>query len=579
MKRAMRVILPLLLVFAVLGSAAWYLFVYDQDFTRDMLLQQARYWESNGRQSLATWFYNQAYSQANQDEDVAIELAMQYKNAGNYTKAEYTLSNAIADGGTSKLYQVLCQIYVEQDKLLDAVQMLDTISNPEIKAELDAMRPPVPVCYPEPGFYTQYITVTMEAEGTLYYSDLGEYPSISDEPYSAPVELGQGETTIYAVAVGDNGLVSPLAIYGYTVGGIIEPATFTDPAMEAALREALGVDENKVVYTNDLWIISAFTVPEDAQSYADLALLPYLESLTVKNGLPQELHYIAALSHLTELNISGCRVSNEDLASIAALPELTRLTLEDCGLASVNTLSTAQKLTYLNLNDNTIGNLAPISGMAELQELRLSRNAVTDLGYLSGLNNLTTLDVSYNSLTSIAPVCGIRSLAWLDVSHNKLASLGAVDNLPALTYLAAGANQLAEVGQLANCSVLETLDISNNALTDITALAALDKLVKLDFSHNQVVEIPQWSQSCALVTIDGSYNLIESLAPLAGLGALNNVLMDYNEAIESVEELAECPNLIQVNVFGTAVTDASMLTEQSIIVNFDPTAGAEEEEE
>ena len=135
---------------------------------------------------------------------------------------------------------------------------------------------------------------------------------------------------------------------------------------------------------------------------------------------------------------------------------------------------------------------------------------------------------------------------------------------------------------LSQGELAERLDVSRQSVSKWENGAAtpdLDKLVKLDFSHNQVVEIPLWDQSCALVTIDGSYNLIETLEPLAGLNALNNVLMDYNEAIESVEELAECPNLIQVNVFGTAVTDASMLTEQSIIVNFDPTAGAEEEEE
>ncbi len=574
MKRTMRVLLPLVLALAVLGSAAWYLFVYDRDFTRDVLLQQARYWEGNN-QPLAAWFYNQAYSQANQDEDVAIELAMQYRAAGNYTKAEYTLSNAIADGGTAKLYQTLCQIYVEQDKLLDAVNMLDTVSDPAVKAELDAMRPAAPVCTPEPGFYTQYISVTLEAQGTLYYSDQGEYPSISSEPYSAPLDLGQGETTIYALAVADNGLVSPLVISGYTVGGVIEPVDFADPAMEAAMRQALGVDENKTVYTNDLWTISSFTVPSDARSYGDLALLTYLQSLQVENGIASELHYIASLSRLEELAVTGCNVSDEDLASIAALPELKRLTLEDCGLVSINALSTAQDLVYLNLNDNTIGNLTSLGGMAELQELHLSRNAVTDLGALTGLNDLTILDVSYNSLTSIAPVCGIRPLARLDVSHNNLATLGAVDNLPALTFLAAAYNHLTEAEQLGRCTNLEELDISNNDLTEIGYLSALNKLVKLNFSYNQVVDLPQWSTDCALVTIDGSYNQIETLAPLAGLGSLNNVLMDYNTAIASVEELADCPNLIQVNVFGTAVTDASALTDQSIIVNFDPTAGVE----
>jgi hypothetical protein len=46
--------------------------------------------------------------------------------------------------------------------------------------------------------------------------------------------------------------------------------------------------------------------------------------------------------------------------------------------------------------------------------------------------------------------------------------------------------------------------------------------------------------------------------------------MEYNEEISSVKALAKCPNLIQVNVFGTKVRDVSSLTDQSIIVNYNP---------
>ena len=47
--------------------------------------------------------------------------------------------------------------------------------------------------------------------------------------------------------------------------------------------------------------------------------------------------------------------------------------------------------------------------------------------------------------------------------------------------------------------------------------------------------------------------------------------MDYNSGISSVKALASCPALIQVNVFGTGVTYVTPLTDQNIIVNYDPT--------
>ena len=73
-----------------------------------------------------------------------------------------------------------------------------------------------------------------------------------------------------------------------------------------------------------------------------------------------------------------------------------------------------------------------------------------------------------------------------------------------------------------------------------------------------------------LITIDGSHNLLTSLEQLGGLAHLNNVYMDYNEGIESVDCLAKCPLLILVNVYGTKVSKVDALTDQSIIVNFNP---------
>ena len=73
------------------------------------------------------------------------------------------------------------------------------------------------------------------------------------------------------------------------------------------------------------------------------------------------------------------------------------------------------------------------------------------------------------------------------------------------------------------------------------------------------------------MVIDGSQNQITSLENLAGLTSLNNVYMDYNESLSSVNVLSSCPVLIQVNVYGTKVQEAADLTAQSIVVNFDPT--------
>ena len=95
MKKFIRVLVPLLLAVLIIASIGWYLFTYDRGFTRDFLLTQARYNDLHGNSRLSSWFYDLAYNFSNHDENVAIELANLYKADGNYTKAEYTLTNAI----------------------------------------------------------------------------------------------------------------------------------------------------------------------------------------------------------------------------------------------------------------------------------------------------------------------------------------------------------------------------------------------------------------------------------------------------------------------------------------------------
>lgn len=54
--------------------------------------------------------------------------------------------------------------------------------------------------------------------------------------------------------------------------------------------------------------------------------------------------------------------------------------------------------------------------------------------------------------------------------------------------------------------------------------------------------------------------------------SLSYIYMDYNK-ITSISALADCPNLVMINVYGNEVdTDnVTPLTDRSIIVNYDPT--------
>lgn len=571
MKRTFKRILPILLAIVTICSIIWYLFIYDRGFTRDMMLQGARFFDSQGNHAVAAWMYDQAYRQSKGNADIAIELSDRFKDMGNYTKAENALTGAIADGGSAELYIALSKTYLEQDKLLDAVTMLDSITDPVVKEQLDAIRPAAPTVDTEPGFYNQYLPVTVNpGEGRLYLTTDGQYPSIQNTPHEGVVTLESGENTLYALTVGDNGLVSSLSIFGYTVGGVIEPVELKDPVIDTLVRTQLQVGPETTLYSNQLWEITELEIPEGVTSFEDLSRLSYLQSLTVHGSTADSLEGMQSLTQLTQLTMKGCKVSAVDLLIIASLPKLEKLTLTDCGLSSIENLSAIRTLTHLDLSGNSIRDLSPLSFMSKILELDLSHNALDNLNALSSLSGLEKLNVSYNSLSSVVPLASCTGLKELNISNNTIPALTGIASLTALTSLDASFNSVADVQELTACTELIQLDLSSNALKDISALSVLNKLQHFSFNRNEVVTLPGWSTGCALVTIDGSYNKIKNISGLAGFAQLNMVMMDYNN-ISSVNALSSCHSLFKVSVYGNPVKDVSKLTEISIIVNYNPT--------
>ena len=572
MKKATRILVPLVLGLFICASIVWYLFVYDRDFTRDTLLSQARFQDLHGNAQLSSWFYDLAYDFSSKEESVAIELANQYKRSGNYTKAELTLTQAISTAPTTELYTALCSLFVEQDKLLDAVNLLAGITNQDIKAEIEALRPTIPTPDYAPGYFSRYVDIQLLSSGdTIYYTTDGTtYPTTALPPYSDMITLPAGETTILAVAVGSDGLVSPLAVLNYTVTGVIEEVTFVDAEMESAIRTAIGVDADETVYTNQLWEILEFTVPESASLIVDLSLMPNLTTLTIQNKSVDSLSCLADLTNLTELDLSGSRFPSEDLAILASLPSLSRLTLNDCSLSTISDLEGANALTYLDLSNNTVRNLEALSAMSNLQELNLEHNAVTALDSLASLSRLETLNLNYNAVTDLSPLTSCVQLSWLEVGNNQLTSVSPAANLPSLTHLGVDSNELTDVSPLASCTELTYLNLSSNSISSISALSALTKLESFLFSSNQVESLPDWPDGCPLQTIDGSYNALSNIDVLKKMQSLTYVYMDYN-LLTNIDALADCYRLVQVNVFGNQISDVSSLREHDIIVNYDPT--------
>ena len=570
MTKVIKRIFPLLLALVIVVSIGWYLFEYDPAFTRDVLLHQARRLEDKGDHSTAVFLYNLAYQYTGGNDEVAIELAEKFKEIGNYSKAEYTLRKAIADGGSVKLYMALSRTYVEQGKLRDAVLMVENASA-QMQEKLKPLRPAAPVASVLSGSYREYLTVELSAgDHKIFVADDLDYPSAKTDAYRGPISLTTGETTLFALSVSENGLVSPLAVYNYIIYDVVEAVDFADDSFESAVRLALSYGPSRVIYSDALWTITELSLPGSLGSCQDLKWLPNLEKLTVTGGTVEDASAIAACQKLTHLEISGVTVSADVLKAIGTLENLQSLKLQECGISSITFLSGLTKLTNLDLNSNAIRDISPLAHLSDLVSLNLSSNALIALEGLQSLENLTTLDVSFNSIVSTAPLGDMTSLRELNVSSNALRSLENIGNLTQLEKFHAAYNELLDIDSLISCQALILLDVSHNTLLNVDTAALLPSLEELDFSHNEVSQLPDFAKNHPLRVLRAEYNQISSLKKLSGMSNLTHLYLNYNPEISTIHPLTSCSALQEVYIYGTKVKNVSELTDKGILVVYSP---------
>lgn len=526
----------------------------------------------DGKYSRAVSRYEMAVKLDPDNAEYVLSLADACIADGSYTKAERALVSAIKDKPSAALYTKLSSVYVAQDKLFDAQKMLDSITDSALRSELDALRPAAPVFSPAPGVYDEYVDLIIDCVGETYVSLTEQYPSISGELYAEPIALPAGATSVSAITVGEDGLVSPLATGDYTIVGVVEEIQFVSSELEAYVREALFIPRTAKVMTDDLWEITELTLPDNVMEYDDLVHFTKLRKLVIQDTPLGSCSFLSFMPELEELDLSGCALSPDDLALIGTLSALTKLRLRECGLSNVTFLSALVDLEELDLSYNSISDVNALSGMKYLRQLNLRSNAISTLEALKHAGKLQVLDISENDVPSLAPLSGCSQLEKLLADDNRIADIGVVAKMPELTIFCASRNKIFDASAVGSCPALTRLELAENALTDIDMIAAMPQLSYLDVSHNLIAAIPTLNvEDSRLSSFYASYNKLESVSPLAGLQELTYVNVDYNDNIEDVECLAPCHMLVQIDCFGTKVEKVEVLLSMGVIVNFDPT--------
>lgn len=552
MKYILKIFLIVLLVVAIIGGACWFFLVQRPDLTMSVFAHWGDYFYDAGRYNRAVSLYETACKLSPNNANLPVRLAQAYINSGNYTKAEYTLVSAITNNPESvQLYVALSKTYIEQDKILDAEQMLDRITSADVKAQIDALRPNVPVLSPESGYYSEYIDVAVTATGgTAYLAVNQDYPSIETDAYEAPVTLEAGDSKVVVVTVAENGLVSDAVYGGYTIGSVVEEVTLSDSALDSYVRELLGKSASDTIMSDELWELEELTLPESVQDISDLTRFAGLKTLTIQNATGLDLSVLPQLTTLQTLDLSGTTLPTSTLDAIGTLPELKKLVLQSCAVTAINPLVGLSNLEYLDLTNNSVSDLTAITALEHLKDLYLTNNPVKSITYLNSCLELERLHIENCGVSRLSSLAGNTSLQELYASNNEIS----------------------DISVLCDCVSLSVLDISDNQVKDVSVIANLPELTYFLASHNQIESLPAFdTATCKLVRINVNNNQLTDLSPLKGLPALNYIFADYNQ-ISDISGLEDCPLLTQLNLFDNPVNEAQVKALQEIgrIVNYTP---------
>jgi WD40 repeat protein len=216
----------------------------------------------------------------------------------------------------------------------------------------------------------------------------GSVTSVDFSPDGSKLVSGSYEKDGDGMALNDYG-----AAYIWDLGMKQSPADdssyeviFTDPNLEAAIRESIGRPDG-TIYASDLKELTRLEAKE--KSIADITGLEYCSNLEYLNLIS---------NHIT------------DLSPLSKLTRLKTLYLDDNQIADISPLAGLTSLNDLSIFINKVSDVYAFAGLINLKKLNLRYNRISDVSPLSGLTNLEFLYMENNPITDISPLSGLLKL-------------------------------------------------------------------------------------------------------------------------------------------------------------------------
>ncbi len=425
----------------------------------------------------AVIYYRQALEIDEANQDAGLGLAEAYQGLGQDSYAEAVYQDMLEqDDSQAEVYELLAQLYIQQSKLDEARELLETaqtkVEDEQITVLYQLTRPEPPTASYEAGAYQDRIAVELipsAEEQTIYYTLDGTEPTTDSAIYTEPLILRNGTTQLRAIAANSIGYQSDIAVFEYDLQIQDVEVTLQEPVIEQIIRNALEIPYGEPIYNEDIeQITELYIVGNAVSSAADENSVTLQEGIYIVNG---SVYTFSGSGQITTL------------ADLQYMPFLRKVVVGYQSSLDISGLAQCPSVTELSLVEDqlTDGDIQVLAGMTQLEALNLGWNEISDLSPLAGLTNLTTLSLWGNRLRSLAGIEGLANLAYLDFSDNQITDLTPVQGLSLLEELWMYGNQVSNLSALTGLTSLRVLMLNGNPIEDPDSVRAIyPRLERLD---------------------------------------------------------------------------------------------------
>lgn len=291
---------------------------------------------------------------------------------------------------------------------------------------------------------------------------------------------------IFGVALAGMALIAA----GFIIGRhtqILKPAqgsgavaSFSEPLIEQAVRQALGKQANQDMMPDELagvtelyiWGNQIATNLEDyytlggaedgrgsLSSLSDLALLPNLQVLMVGNQQIKDISPIAGLNALTELNLDKNPV--KDISPVSQL----------------------QDLEFIGLNDTKVSDLTPLASCTNLKRLVLNNIPADDFSFLAAMGDIEYLHIMNVEPRKVLPLLEGKAVRQLRLGYAILPSMADLEGVVSLQELFMDNVFISDLSGIEKLSYLTSIQMTNMPVNDLSPLLSLPYLRQIEIDE------------------------------------------------------------------------------------------------